>query len=486
MNYKLIFYNLILSICTLNARVYNVDKFGTTIPEIYIIKNNKNKIESFIETKQSSKAIDALKLMDLCKAIKRSKNKEKHTDKMVANSNQVDNHFIVAEVANDVITNIDVLNAIKFIFFASGYKYDKACAKLMVSSVLDSLIEDKIRQKLAALQEMVIDDSIINEKIEDIAKSNKMTIEQLGKAFETASINMDIFKKNLKSKMIFTAFYQSMAQSIKVSNNTLQRFKTQLKQEVRERRYKLSEIFLKFDDIENKTKVKEKAEVIIKLLKRGLSFKVLSENISQSTNNRIGEDQWIKESSLELPVKNAIRNLKVKEFSNIIKVGNGYKIICVIDKAEPNQSGEAQTIYKVQTANISTDVARQQMPELNKKLELLSEANSIEQFNRVCRVYNIKTEEKAINDPNIYELELIKRNKISGKTGLLRIAENAPIIALFVVSEIRPKATIPEDKELNEMIINKKALQEFSRIMKRLRTTYYVKIYKNKLPKIVN
>ena len=82
--------------------------------------------------------------------------------------------------------------------------------------------------------------------------------------------------------------------------------------------------------------------------------------------------------------------------------------------------------------------------------------------------------------------ELIKRNKTTGKTGILRIDEVSPFKILFIESESVPKAEIPSDEQINNIILHKKVLQIFNKNMKRIKSQIYVTVNKENLQKVLN
>ena len=487
MNYikLLIISCIVISTSYSNFNQVNLDasRIGKTIPE-QLFKGTKTGIST---GKALSKGLLALRIKALNDALQIEKQKKNIKNNKQVNKNSNKNYFVVAKVGNDVITNIDILNTIKFICFASNQHYNKSCAKLILNSVLDSLIDNSIRKQFAELQDIPIDNKLIEDKIEEIAKNNNKTVEELGKAFEEAGINMEIFRKNLYSKLLLTMFYQMMEKSTQASDESLKQYKNKYSKDIKKTRYKISEIFLKIDDVKNKENIEKQAQSIIELLKKGFNFRILAENLSNSGNTSLDNLEWKTEDVLQKPVLDKVKNMQVGTYSDIIKLDNGYKIIYLIDKAEPNKDGQSTTTYNVTTSEIPMDAKTQgEMFDLQNKLQSLSEADSIEEFNRVCKNYEIKTEKQIIKEPDMMQSELIKRNKTTGKTGILRIDEVSPFKILFIESESVPKAEIPSDEQINNIILHKKVLQIFNKNMKRIKSQIYVTVNKEKLQKVLN
>lgn len=480
---------LITSYCFINTLYSNqvtldASKLGSTIPE-QIFKSKKEGILSGNTTSKGLLALRLKSINDKLKQEKQNNTKKKQNKKSKSENNR--EFFVVAQVGDDVITNIDILNTIKFMCFASNQHYDKNCAKLILNSILDSLIDNSIRQQFAKMQEIPIDNKVIDEKIEDIAKNNNKTVEELGIAFEEAGINMTIFRKNLYSKLILTIFYQMMEKTIHATDESLKQYKNKYSNDIKKTRYKICEIFLPVDTIKNKQNMEQQAKSIIELLNKGFSFQMLSENLSANGSISLHNLEWKTEESLQTPVLNIVKKMKIGTYSDIITLKNGYKIVYLIDKAEPNESWQSETTYNVITGEVPINISSQE--EFNKiqtALQLLSEAKSISEFNRICEIYKINTKKKSIKNPDIFDAELIKRSKERNTTGILRIDETSPIKILFVESESVPKAEIPSDETINSIILQKKALQTFNKNMKKIKSQVHVTINKKNLLKVLD
>lgn len=477
-----IFFILIKAVDTSAGR-YNPKDFGRSVSEIYVIKNHKDELAILMGKDKISRGILALQANDLANAIKlERKNKNKVPEKI----NNTES-FVITRVANDVITNVDVINAIRFIFFSSGKPYDEKYARMMIKPVLDSLIDDKVRQRLATLNKMNVS-SEVTKKIESIAQDNKMTVSELETAFRKAGIDMVIFKQNIASKLVFSAFYQSVEQMVNTSPSIIKDEKKQYENDIKYERYKLSEIFFRSDSIEQQKSVREKAEAVMKLLNDGFNFDSLVDSISQTdVANKISEKEWIRVDKLDKSILSAVEKLVPGEHSGIIQVHGGYKIVKVVDKANPNKEGTSKAKYKVVVATIPMPEIKTQDEAISFQMSLatLAEADSVEKFKRACKVYEFTSMDVELSNPTPLQMELIKRNKSSGRTGIIRIAENQPFVALFVVSEYVPSATIPDDKALTNIFINRKSAQAFSKLMKRQRTMNYETVYKGNLEEIV-
>ena len=485
----------ILVFCTCNAYtkiVLDASKIGGSVPEYTVRTNGKlSQIEQLLGQTKKSNGIKALRLKDISEILNKKRKEKKQSEKIHSEKiKKVDkDYFIVSQVNEHIITNVDILNSIRFVFFASGRQYDPKIAKLMVDAVLDSLIEDKIRLVLAKRNGVVITDKILNQQVEEIAKNNNMTVDRLKEEFEIAGIDLNIFKKNLFSKIIFSEFFNTIARGIKCSKQTIDNMKEKIKSEMKENRYRFNEIFLKVNNKQHEQQVLEKAEAILELLQQGFNFEALKQSVSQSSSaNKIEEVNWIKESVLDKQTYEAIKDLKPGEFSGVIKLNTGYKIVLLLDKAEAGKVGFKQMKYKVLMTSIDMPkiITQEENVMFSNKMNFIAQANSLDEFKNVCNTYKLKIEEKEIVNPNPYEFELIKRNKERGTTGILQLNPTSPFTALFVISEEVPDVKLPDDEEIKQLALHKKAVRDFDKTMQLLSANTSIKINKKLLSKVVN
>ena len=164
------------------------------------------------------------------------------------------------------------------------------------------------------------------------------------------------------------------------------------------------------------------------------------------------------------------------------------EIVLPKDKAEPNKSGQSATTYNVITGEIPINNIQSQedLQKLQSKLQSISEASSINDFKQRCEIYKVNTEKQTIKDPDIFQAELIKRNKNTGKTGILRVDETSPMKILFIESEVIPNAEIPSNEEINNIILHKQVLQIFNKNMNKIKAITPITINEENLNKVLD
>ena len=493
---KLLFTSLFV-ICSsfAYAENVNVDSIGKTIDEASLYEKGDQNGQS--AAKKGIDALSALKSIDAGKSkknIKKEAPSEKKVDLKPSDSDKIKkipvelskDFFVIAKANSDVITNVDIINAIKFVFFSSGKQYNKQDAKLMEDAIINAMIDDKLQQQYAKMYSIKVSDAEVDGKVADIAKSNGITVEELGQKFEELGISMEMFKKNMKSRMLLQFIIQVVGETGRVTEQELKEAKAKAENDNKAKRYHLCEIFFRVDDKNDTQKIKENAEAVLKLLKDGFSFQVMAETLSQGTYSKtVGDLGWIREQNIEKPVLDVVKNMKSRQFSDVIETRTGFKIVYVLDKAEPGKHGQEQAKYKIVSSKLKYKggiVTQKDTQRVNEIVGSIVEANSLPKFKEICKLNKLEVVDSEIVSPDDYQNEMIKQSKETGKPSIMQSPDDEDSVnILFLVSEEIPNATIPEDKVLFETISAEKIQKEFARNFKKMKATAHTEIYNDKL-----
>ena len=233
---------------------------------------------------------------------------------------------ILLKIENQIVTTIDVNNE---------YKY-------LIS--LNPNIKDLKKEDLIKLSKK----SIIQEKIKETEikknfKNPKIPEEIFKKIIENvySSIgfnNLDDFKKYLisnevdyeevKNKLEIEAFWNELillkfSSKIKINEDSL-RDKVKKNSNKFLKSYLMSEIF--FEILNLKDLEKKFSEISKAINNSGFEYAALKYSVSQSSKLG-GKLDWIKESSLNKNIVEAIKNLKINEFTKPIVVPGGFLVL---------------------------------------------------------------------------------------------------------------------------------------------------------------
>ena len=461
---------------------FDASAIGTAVDESKLYKFDT--MEG-MHDKKSSEALSALRSITELKA-----KKSMYTGDFKNLYDAEKRYFVVANVNSEVITNIDVLNAVKFIFFSSGKKYNKEDAKLMVNAVISSMIDSRLQHQYATACKIQIKDSEVDAKVEELAEKNNMTVEEMKSKFAELGINIDLFKRNIRARMILSIIVDMISEDIQISEQDVIEEQARIATDIKNPRYHINEIFFRVDDPKTKKRAKENAEAVLKLVKNGFYFSVLSENLSQGNyTGTIGDLGWVREESLESPVRSAVKKLNPGEYSEVIETRTGYKIIYLFDKAAPKKVGQSAARYKVLRSTIQYRggfMTKKDEQDVNEKIGAIVDSDSASKYKQVCEKCNVKFDEQEIESPNSYESELIEKSKKTGKPAILQsIDDDDSVEILLVCGETIPDAEVPSKEAVVDIVAAKKVEKEFTRNLKKMRNTAHIVVFQNMLDQVL-
>jgi len=261
---------------------------------------------------------------------------------------------IAVRINNDIITRADYMAALAD--FRSGLERQmqaqgKGKAEIdaefdkVKPSILDAMIDEILLQQKA--KEFGIDvEADVNQRMRQIAEQNgiknvlefEKVLRQQGIDPEgaRATIRKDFQQQYVFQREVLAPIYQSLTE--KEKRDFYEKNKASI---ARPGEVTLSEVFLSLDGY-TATEVEQRARRLVEELRAGLNFTEAVQRYSPSTratraqNGKLGSYKIAdKESELAPDLAKAISTLKAGEYTEPIRLQDGYQIIRVDERKEP-------------------------------------------------------------------------------------------------------------------------------------------------------
>ncbi len=288
--------------------------------------------------------------------------------------------YIVAVVNEGVITNQELQDRIKD--FERQIKAKGSAipnAKIMRKQVLERMLLDSAQMQLAKLQGIHIDDITLNRMLENVARQNKMTLDDLRISLQSEGIDFEQFREQTRKDVTIRQLQKRMVYDrIRISDQEVEQFLEQQKQSGKDAndKYHIAHILIATPEAASPDDIKaayEKSEKAISLIKDGENFRNIALKYSQGQQAINGGDLgW--RSAAELPslFLNAVKTLEKGQITTPLRSASGFHVLKLIDKKSQQylvKQTHARHILIRSDEITSEEQARKKMTELKTRLD---------------------------------------------------------------------------------------------------------------------
>ena len=280
---------------------------------------------------------------------------------------------ILLKIENQIITSLDVDNEYKYLITLNqNLKNSKKEDVIKLSK--RSVIQEKIKK--IEIEKNFKNPKIPQEFLEQIIKSiySRIGMNNLNEFKAYLKMNNVSFE-DVKKKLIIEALWNELilikfSSKIKINEDNLKK-KIQRDNNEYLKSYLLSEILFEISNLNDLDKKFLEISDIIK--DKGFDFAALKYSLSK-TSNLGGKLDWINENSLNKNIKQAIKNLKINDFSKPIVVPGGFLILQINDikktKIEVNIENELKKLINFEKNNQLNQYSKIYFNKIKKDLEI--------------------------------------------------------------------------------------------------------------------
>ena len=262
---------------------------------------------------------------------------------------------IVIKVNNEIITNIDIENEIRYLV-ALNNELKETSEEILKNLAKQSVIKEKIKKKEVS---KYFKFNTSQEYLDTIIKSyyTKLGIDSLENFkiyLQEYDLELDVVKNKIEIELLWNQLIGRQYQDQIIINkkdleNKVEKY---LKENELTKEFNLSEIVFQ---IKNDNEIIEKKNLIKKdIVEKGFKSAANIYSISESSKFG-GELGWIKSNQLSNKILDILTNLSIDEISEPIKIPNGYMILKINDireiTIEKDKEKLLDELIKVETNN---------------------------------------------------------------------------------------------------------------------------------------
>ncbi|UCD90228.1 MAG: peptidylprolyl isomerase, partial [Desulfobacterales bacterium] len=230
-------------------------------------------------------------------------------------------------------------------------------------NALNRLIEKKLTDQEIKRTKMTIGEKEIDDRIEQIKKTNFYTDEGLRKELEKDGLSMEEYRQQIKDQILRIKLinYEVKSKIVITTEDIKSYYENHQSKYAGKEKYHLRNIIMKvppFADNDDKLEIKSKMDAVLARLNAGESFETLAMIYSESSLAAEGGDLGLFDlDSLSPQLKAAINGMQAGEFTPVIDTDLGYQIFLVQDvvktqgKSLEDASSEIEKILFTEVIN---------------------------------------------------------------------------------------------------------------------------------------
>ncbi len=235
---------------------------------------------------------------------------------------------IISKINNEIITNIDLENQIKYLLITNSNLKDlnkKDLIELSKNSLINEILKKKEIDKFLSINEKSnLGEKMVKQNYMSLGFDNKSDYESF---LERKGISLELVKSKLVIEKLWnTLIYEKFKEKVKINENQIKKkIKIYKNQQKKLYEFNVSEILFTFDVSFN--------EVNEFIKKYGFKSAAVKFSISD-TSSKGGEIGWVKLTNLSQEFQEKIYSLKIGEHTEPIKIPSGNLILKLNSKKE--------------------------------------------------------------------------------------------------------------------------------------------------------
>lgn len=229
---------------------------------------------------------------------------------------------IYATVNGEVITTKDMQERANIFVATTQIPITPQNKKMVLERVFQGAVDEKIKIQEAHRNNINITPKELNEGIENFAKSNGLTVQELQNMLNQTQVNSIAFAEQIKAEMAWARLVQFKAsQTVRISQGEVKNAINLITRDKDKQKFLISEIVISKKDGRH-------IEVLVQNLREDPRFGLYAMQFSQSPTAKNGGNLgWVSTEQLPDKLVSALKNMKEGDISDPISLGTEYYIL---------------------------------------------------------------------------------------------------------------------------------------------------------------
>jgi len=236
---------------------------------------------------------------------------------------------IAAVVNDDVISMLDLDSRITMVVESAQLENTPESRMKIAHQVLRGLIDEKLKIQETRRSNITVSQTDIDYALQDIAKKNKMSIEQLSEHLQSLGVPISTLTARVEAELSWNLYVQRrLAKKIQIGAEEINDTIELIKSNAGKPEYLLGEIFLPIESSAQDSEVRQTAERLLIQLQQGAPFSALARNFSRAPSAALDGDMgWVQPSNLDPTLLRVITGMQPSTASAPVRTLGGYYIM---------------------------------------------------------------------------------------------------------------------------------------------------------------
>ena len=280
-----------------------------------------------------------------------------------------------AKVNGYVITGTDINQRVALVLDANqGAEISEEELQNLRRQVLRSLMDETLQIQEAAAQELVVEQSEVDQTYNQVATQNGFEPGEMDAYLRRIGSSPASLKRQIRGELSWQRLVQRRSMFVNVSEEEVQEALKRLNDAKGSDEYRVGEIYLSASS-ETEQAVFENANRIVEQLRQGGSFAAYARQFSEASTAPVGGDLgWVPLGILPAEMDEALKQMQPGQMVGPLRIPGGFTIIYLIDKrqvltADPRDAVLSLKQISIDFPNMTEEQAEAKLADFDQRVK---------------------------------------------------------------------------------------------------------------------
>src|SRR5579872_359480 len=247
---------------------------------------------------------------------------------------------VVASVNDDIISSYDLDQRIRLLIVTAGIQPTNDNLPQLQSEALRSLVDERLELQELKREEkeqkfsIIASDPDVDDEINDIAKQNNTTPDQLLASLAQAGVGVETFRAQLRAEISWQRWIRGRYGSrLRIGEDQIKQFQQRMAAEADKPKYLVSEIFIDAQRVGGVQPATDEATQLIAQIHQGAPFQGVARQFSADATAANGGDAgWVTPGEFPAEVDQTLEQMRPSSLSAPIVTKDGVYVVYLRDK----------------------------------------------------------------------------------------------------------------------------------------------------------